>query len=130
MEVAAAVMAVTIIIYIIAIPITHSQQDRPFASGAQAFGKYNNHSLYVNAVAVPMSFFCAVWAITGWQAPALVAEETHNASRTAPKAVITSYLTISTGGLVVSLITAFCIPDITVAADDPGYVNIPVPVTS
>lgn len=115
-------MAVANLIYIIALPVTHSQQNRHFATAAQVFGEYANFSLWDRSVSVPMSMFCAVWVITGWQAPAFIAEETHNASRAAPKAIIVSYSAIACGGLVVSLVTAFCIPDMSVAALDPRYV--------
>lgn len=112
-------MVLTNFIYVIAIPITHAKQDLPFATASQVFGDYTNSSLYDNSIAVPMSFFCAVWVITGWQAPAFIAEETQNASRTAPRAIITSYIAIAFGGVVVCLVTAFCIPDVLVAAADP-----------
>lgn len=116
-------MAIFNLIYIIALPITHSQQHRPFASAAQVFGEYTNFSLWDESVSVPMSMFCAIWVITGWQAPAFIAEETHDASRAAPKAIIVAYCAIAVGGLIVSLTTAFCISDMSIAAFDPRWVT-------
>ncbi|KAI8654766.1 Amino acid transporter [Fusarium keratoplasticum] len=106
--------------YVVALPTTHSVQDRRFATGAQVFGEYTNFSLWNKGVAVPMSMFTAAWVITGWQAPAFIVEETQNAQITAPRAIITSYSSIAIGGAIVSLVTAFCTSDITAAATDPS----------
>ncbi|UPL02490.1 hypothetical protein LCI18_013424 [Fusarium solani-melongenae] len=106
--------------YVVALPTTHSVQDRRFATGAQVFGEYTNFSLWNKGVAVPMSMFTAAWVITGWQAPAFIVEETQNAQITAPKAIITSYASIAIGGAIVSLVTAFCTSDITAAATEPS----------
>lgn len=119
---AASIVVLINLTYVVALPTTHSVQDRRFATGAQVFGEYTNFSLWNKGVAVPMSMFTAAWVITGWQAPAFIVEETQNAQITAPRAIITSYSSIAIGGAIVSLVTAFCTSDITAAATDPRFV--------
>ncbi|KAJ5371474.1 uncharacterized protein N7496_007566 [Penicillium cataractarum] len=118
----AAVMLLYTIIYLIALPVTHAVQGQPFPSAKTVFGSYQNYTDWDTGVAVTFTWFCAAWVNSIWMAPAYVAEETHNSRISAPKAMITSYLSTCMMGLFVTVITAFCIPDMdTLAADPSGY---------
>lgn len=53
----AAIVLVTTLILIIALPVAHTFQGMPFASAADVFTNYTNYSDWNSAVALPMSFF-------------------------------------------------------------------------
>jgi amino acid transporter len=110
---------VSAFVYMIALPVTHSTQGFKFADAADVFGSYQNFSGWGNSVAVPFTFFAVAWVVTGWAAPSYVAEETHNARLTAPRAVLSSYIATAALGGAICLISAFCIEDIEAAALDP-----------
>lgn len=112
-------MFVTTLVYLIALPVTHSVQDLKFAAAADVFGSYQNFSGWGDAVAVPYTFFAVAWVVTGWSAPSYVAEETHNARQTAPRAILSSYTTTAALGMIVCIISAFCIEDMEAEAQDP-----------
>lgn len=105
--------------FVIGLPITHSVQGRSFTSGADALGSYQNFSEWNDSVAVPFTFFGVAWVVTGWQQPAYVAEETQDARRVAPKAILMSFALTAVMGCLVCWICAFCVEDIEVAASDP-----------
>ncbi|KAK6851477.1 hypothetical protein PG995_012599 [Apiospora arundinis] len=115
----ASIVLVSTVIFFIALPVSQAVQGTPFASAAKVFGEYTNFSDWNDPVAVPMTWFTAAWVITGWNAPAAVAEETHNARIVAPRSIITTYSLMSVMGLMVCVLVAFCIPDIEAAAMDP-----------
>lgn len=105
--------------FVIGLPITHSVQGRRFTSGTDALGTYQNFSEWNDSVAVPFTFFGVAWVVTGWQQPAYVAEETQDARRVAPKAILTSFALTAVMGFLVCWICAFCIEDIEASAADP-----------
>jgi amino acid transporter len=116
------------IFYVIALPVTHAHQGKPFPSAKTVFGSYQSYTDWDAGVAVPFTWFCAAWVNSIWTAPAYVVEETHNARISAPKAMVTSYLTTCIMGLVLVVITAFCISDMDALAADPTYVPLRPPV--
>lgn len=116
---ASLVLVITVIL-IIGLPAAQAAQGIPFASAKAALGTYTNFSDWDRAVAVPFSFFTAFWTITGWQSPCLIVEGMQDARKTAPKAVLTSFVAMSLMGVVVCFICAFCITDIEVAAAEPS----------
>lgn len=106
---------------IIALPVTHSMKRLPFANAGDVFGKFTNYNVDwpETGVAVPFSFYGALFVNSIWTAPAYVAEETHDARRQAPKAIMESFSCTAILGLGVCLTFAFCIPDMdTIAADE------------
>jgi amino acid transporter len=63
-----------------------------------------------------------MWSVTGWASGVYVAEETHDAARNVPRSVVRSFLLMSGIGLVISIVTAFCVTDMdTFAGDETGY---------
>lgn len=106
------------LIYIIGLPISHAVQHMPFATGREVFGSYTNYSDWDTGVAVPFTWFAAVWVNSAWAAPAYVVEGTKNPSRSAPNAILTSYISTAVIGLVICVITAFCISDMDAIATD------------
>lgn len=107
---------------IIGLPITHAIQNRPFASAQAVFGEYLNSSDWGPGVAVPYSWFCALWVNSAWMVPVYVSEETHNASKEIPKSLLYTFAATAASGLVVCLLFAFCIPDMKAVAADTSYV--------
>lgn len=116
-------MLVLLVVFVVGLPASHKAQDRPFASGGDVFGTYNNFSDWNSAVAVPMSFFAFVWTVTGWFAPAYVAETTQNSRVVSAKSMPITFFATAGIGLLVTLVTAFCIEDLAAAAADPTYVS-------
>lgn len=116
---AAFFVLVFFIIFITALPVSYTQKAHHFTDAAIVFGQYTNYSDWHPAVAVPFSWFCAAWTITGWTAPAMLAEETVDASKNVPKSIVISYAASAGLGLVVSVIIAFCIRDTAASASDP-----------
>jgi amino acid transporter len=104
--------------YVVGLPAAQKARGMEFASAADVFGTFQNFSDWSPGVAVPMTWFAAVWVNSGWQAPAYLAEGTHNASRVVPRSMLTSYATTAIGGLVIMLVTAFCITDMEAVAGD------------
>lgn len=90
----------------------------PFAKASDVFGLYQNFSEWPAGVAVPFTWFCAAWTVTGWPTPAFVAEETVDSARSTPKAIVYSYCAAAGMGIIVCLITAFCVSDVAAAAMD------------
>ncbi|KAF0317779.1 amino acid permease family [Colletotrichum asianum] len=115
----AASILLSFLAFVVGIPASHASQSRPFTAASTAFGEYTSFSEWSDPVAVSMVFFGATWSITGWQAPACIAEGTHNARVVAPRAICTSYAIQATMGLLVCYPTAFCTENILDAASDP-----------
>lgn len=111
---------VSSVAFIIALPITHSQLGLPFASARDVFTNFSNTSEWPETgIPVPFSFYSALFVNSIWTAPAYIAEETHDASRKAPNAIIQSFSWTAIVGLGICLAIAFCIPDMdAVKADD------------
>ncbi|KAL4753501.1 hypothetical protein BDW72DRAFT_26338 [Aspergillus terricola var. indicus] len=110
------------LIFIFGLPITHAVQKQPFASGQQVFGEFTTFSDWGPSVAAPYSWFAALWVNSAWMVPVYMAEETHRASIEIPKSLISTYSLTAISGLVVCLVSAFCISDIEAAATDiTGY---------
>ncbi|KAF5598362.1 amino-acid permease [Fusarium pseudocircinatum] len=107
------------VIYTMALPITHSLRGLPFAPAAKVFGEYKNSSDWGQAVAVPMTFFSTAWAVAGWNAPSYVVEETKNARVVGPRSIVQTYLAMAILGMIVCIVSAFCIEDIESATLDP-----------
>ncbi|KAF4502180.1 UGA4-GABA permease-also involved in delta-aminolevulinate transport [Fusarium agapanthi] len=80
---------------------------------------YTNYGDWGETVSVTFNFFCAVWVITGWNAPSAVAEETHNARIVAPRSIINTYCLQAGMGMLFCILLAFCITDMDAAASDP-----------
>ncbi|WYZ43390.1 hypothetical protein EsH8_VI_001089 [Colletotrichum jinshuiense] len=118
MDKATGIVFVSTICFFIGLPVAHSQRGIPFVSGAKVFGEYSNFSDWNRPVAVPMTFFSAAWVITGWNAPAAVAEETHNARVVAPRNIVITYSLMATMGFIICILLAFCITDMESAAGD------------
>jgi len=109
-------------VYIIALPVTHSVQHRPWATAKDVFGKYTNYSDWNRAVAVPFTFFTSIWTNSAWPTPAYVVESTHDGRRSAARGVLVSYAVTAVSGLVVCIVAAFCIENMEAAAfDETGY---------
>lgn len=116
----ALIILVHLIVFVIALPTSHAVQKKPFASAHDVFGSYTNYSDWSTGVAVPFTWFTAAWVNSAWAAPAYVAEATHDARRSAPKAIIMSYSVTAISGLIICIICAFCITDMDAAATDPS----------
>ena len=96
-------------------------QGLPFAAAADVFGKFTNYypDWPETGVAVPFAFYGVLFVNSIWTAPAYVAEETHDARRQAPKAILESFICTAVLGLGVCLVFAFCINDMdTIVADE------------
>jgi amino acid transporter len=106
------------IIFTFGIPISHKVQGRPFASGRDVFGTLDNFSDWGLGVAIPYSWFAFMWVNSAWMCPVYVAEETQNAPVEIPKSIVSTYLATTVAGLVVCLISAFCITDISAYAHE------------
>ncbi|PYI30060.1 hypothetical protein BP00DRAFT_477611 [Aspergillus indologenus CBS 114.80] len=118
----AVLILVQALMLILGLPITHAIQHRPFASAQAVFGEYSNASDWGPAVAVPYSWFGALWVNSAWMVPVYVSEETQHASQEIPKSLFYTFAATAASGLVVCLLFAFCIPDMAaVAADPSGY---------
>ncbi|KAF5598369.1 amino-acid permease [Fusarium pseudocircinatum] len=79
------------------LPVAHAKQSKPFAAGSDVFASYDNFSEWPVGVAVPFTWFCAAWTVTGWPSPAFIAEETVNPAKNTPRSIIIAYC--STAGL-------------------------------
>ncbi|GMF68586.1 unnamed protein product [Aspergillus oryzae] len=97
-------------------------QNRPFASARTVFGEYTNFSDWGLGVSVPYSWFCTLWVNSAWMVPVYVAEETHDASREIPKSLWYTFSVTAVIGMVICLVSAFCINDIEAAAADERHV--------
>ncbi|KAL2814186.1 amino acid/polyamine transporter I [Aspergillus granulosus] len=119
----AAVLLLSCIAFIIALPATHAAQGLPFAAAADVFGDFINYSAWPDTgIAVLLSFSCALWVNTLWIAPVYVTEETQEARVRAPKAIIQSFSCTAIVGAIICLIFAFCIHDMDAAAlDETGF---------
>lgn len=106
------------IVYTFALPITHRVQGRPFASAADVFGSYQSYSDWGAGVAIPYTWFAAMWVNSAWMCPVYVAEETKNASTETPKSIVMTYSVTAAAGLLVCLLAAFCITDMDAAGVD------------
>ncbi|KAF9882277.1 hypothetical protein CkaCkLH20_00313 [Colletotrichum karsti] len=105
-------LAVSSVAVIIALPVVHSQAGLPFAAARDVFGSYKNYSPWSEAgIAVPISFYGALFVNSVWTAPAYVAEETHNARVETPRAMLNSYIVTAVVGWGICLAFAFCISD-------------------
>ncbi|KAL2787819.1 amino acid/polyamine transporter I [Aspergillus keveii] len=110
------------LIFVFGLPITHAVQKQPFAPGRQVFGEFSSYSDWGPSVAAPYSWFAALWVNSAWMVPVYMAEETHRASIEIPKLLLSTYSVTALSGLIVCLISAFCITDIEAAATDlTGY---------
>ncbi|KFA74348.1 hypothetical protein S40288_06692 [Stachybotrys chartarum IBT 40288] len=114
-----AIVLITTFIYIIGLPAAHAARDRPFAPAADVFGDYTNYSDWNRPVAVPMTFFSVAWAVTGWNSPSYVAEETKNARVVCPRSILQTYAAMAILGFLMCVLSAFCIVDMDAAASDP-----------
>ncbi|KAH7125798.1 amino acid/polyamine transporter I [Dactylonectria macrodidyma] len=115
----ASFVVVLFFVFVIGLPVTHAKQGKAFARGSDVFGSYENFSEWPAGVAVPFTWFYAAWTVTGWPSPAFIAEETVDPSRNTPRSIIMAYCSTAGLGIVLCVITAFCIPDIETAAMDP-----------
>lgn len=111
-ELTALLILLQTLLYVFGLPITHAVQNLPFASGKQVFGSFSTYTDWGAGVAVPYSWFAAMWVNSAWMVPVYMAEETHRASTEIPKSLILTFSTTAIAGLVVCLISAFCITDI------------------
>ncbi|KAH6687277.1 amino acid permease-domain-containing protein [Plectosphaerella plurivora] len=123
MMVTAAFLFLSCLGFIIALPITHSQLNMPFTTAANVFGSFQNSSDWPQTgIAVPFCFYAVLFVNSTWTSPAYVAEETRDAAREAPRAIVESFAWTSILGLGVCLVFAFCINDLDAAINDPtGY---------
>lgn len=120
MPCSAAIIFIHLLTYVIALPVSHAVQHRPFAKGSDVFGSFTNYSDWTSGVAVPFTWFTALWVNSAWSAPAYIVETTHDAQRATPKAMLSSYLATAGTGMVICLISAFCITDMDTVASDPS----------
>lgn len=115
----AAIILIHLVVFVVALPASHAIQNKPFASARDVLGSYTNYSDWSPAVAVPFTWFTASWVNSAWAAPAYVVEATHDARRSAPKAILMAYSATAISGLVICVICAFCITDMDAMAADP-----------
>uniref|UniRef100_A0A0D2YKI0 Uncharacterized protein n=1 Tax=Fusarium oxysporum (strain Fo5176) TaxID=660025 RepID=A0A0D2YKI0_FUSOF len=123
MIITATFLGLSCIGFIIALPVRHSMLDIPFASAEDVFGSYKNYSSDwpETGIAVPFCFYGALFVNSIWAAPAYVAEETHDARREAPKAIMESFVCTAILGLGICLAFAFCIPDMDAVVEDKTF---------
>ncbi|KAF5589208.1 GABA permease [Fusarium subglutinans] len=105
--------------FVIGLPVAQRTQGISFTSATTVFGDYTNYGDWDETVSVTFSFFCAVWVITGWNAPSAVAEETHNARIVVPPSIINTYCLQAGMGMLFCISLAFCITGMDAAASDP-----------
>lgn len=110
------------LVFVFGLPIAHKLQNLPFVSAKTVFGEYSNFSDWGLPVAIPYSWFGALWVNSGWVVPVYVTEETHNARIEIPKSLYYTFTTNTVCGLVICLISAFCINDMEAAAASEKYV--------
>ncbi|CAG7562633.1 unnamed protein product [Fusarium equiseti] len=118
----ATIVLITTAIFIIGMPASHAARGLPFTSATNVFGSFDNFSDWDIGVAAPYTFLSAAWIITGWNAPATIAEETHGARKVVPRSIVTVYSAMAIMGFFVLLILAFCINDLEAAVSDPSGV--------
>lgn len=123
MMITAAFLFLSSVGFIIALPITHHQLGVPFAAAGAVFGSFRNSSDWPqDGVAVPFCFYAVLFVNSTWTSPAYVAEETRDAARQAPRAIVESFFWTSVLGLGCCLAFAFCMNDLDAAIEDPtGY---------
>ncbi|KAM0470469.1 hypothetical protein ACHAP7_009533 [Fusarium lateritium] len=110
------------LVFILGLPITHSTSGQSFAAASDVFGNYTNYSDWSMGAAVPFTWFAAAWGNSAWMAPAYIVEGTHDARRSTPKAMVTSYTISATMGIILCIIASFCITDMdTLALDPTGF---------
>lgn len=117
MKYLAILILVQTLIYIIGLPATRSAQGLPFASAREVFTSFENFSDWDPAVAVPYSWFCVFWVNSAWMVPVYMSEETHNAAVEIPKSLLYTFTVTAISGLVVCVVSAFCITDIAAMAN-------------
>ncbi|KAL5592990.1 hypothetical protein FOBRF1_012092 [Fusarium oxysporum] len=127
MALTATVLLISCFGVIIGLPASHSARGLPFASASDVFGKFSNVSDWVETgIAVPLSFYTVLFVNSIWTAPAYIAEETHDARRQAPKAIMESFTCTAVVGTGICLVFAFCIPDMDLVQVDETYAPLPV----
>ncbi|KAH7127297.1 amino acid/polyamine transporter I [Dactylonectria macrodidyma] len=112
------IVILSTMVFLIALPTSHSLQSRPFTSANDVFGRYDNFSDWERPVAVPITFFSAAWVITGWNSPTYIAEDTHNARVVCPKSCLETWVALSIMGIFCCLAVAFCLTDLEAAVAD------------
>ena len=117
-DIAGAILAI-LFVFIIAIPATHAGHALPFNNAARIFTTYDNFSDWDRSAAVPLTFLTFVFTTGGWAASVYVVEETHDGTRSVPKAMVSSYILTSALGFILCIIAAFCTTDIAASASDP-----------
>ncbi|KAM0544364.1 hypothetical protein ACHAPJ_011823 [Fusarium lateritium] len=114
------VPVVQTLVFIVGLPVTHSTAGQPFASASDVFGNFKNYSDWTPGAAIPFTWFAAAWGNSAWIAPAYIVEGTHDARRSTPKSMITSFSITATMGIVLCIIASFCITDMDTLAVDPS----------
>jgi amino acid transporter len=83
------------------------------ASTSDAFTLFENNSGWANnGWAFMLAFTAPMWTLTGYDSAAHISEETANAARAAPIAIIVSVIGTTTLGWLLLIATSFAIPSI------------------
>ncbi|KIM39625.1 hypothetical protein M413DRAFT_415651 [Hebeloma cylindrosporum] len=83
------------------------------ASTSDAFTLFENNSGWNNnGWAFMLAFTAPMWTLTGYDSAAHISEETANAARAAPLAIIVSVLATATLGWLLLIATSFAIPSV------------------
>ncbi|KAF5316504.1 hypothetical protein D9619_006793 [Psilocybe cf. subviscida] len=84
------------------------------ASTSDAFTLYENNSGWQdNGWAFLLAFTAPMWTLTGYDSAAHISEETANAARAAPLAIIVSVIGTASLGWLLLIATSFAIPSVT-----------------
>lgn len=100
------------LLFIFGLPITHAVQKLPFATTKAVFSEFSTYTDWDASVAVPYSWFGAIWVNSAWMVPVYMAEETRKASTEIPKSMLYTFSVTAISGFVITLISAYCINDI------------------
>ncbi|KAH9479261.1 putative amino-acid permease C15C4.04c [Psilocybe cubensis] len=82
------------------------------ASTSDAFTLFENNSGWNNGWAFMLAFTAPMWTLTGYDSAAHISEETANAAKAAPLAIIVSVIGTASLGWLLLIATSFAVPSV------------------
>lgn len=107
---------VAVIVVIILIP-TATTTEPKFRPTKDVWGNISNGTDFPNVIAILMSFVSVMWAMSGFDAPFHISEETAVADVASPRAIVLTSIIGGTLGWVLQVLVAYTVVDIGAVLD-------------